>query len=230
MRAAVDRSATPVTARRAGTHPAIKARGRVLAAIAIVAVALVALSVLAITALSQQRGPALPPPSAARPLPPTPTVSVRPLRASVPTRLEIPKIGVKTSLMPLGLNSDHSLQVPPLSRAQEAGWYRYGPTPGAKGAAVIAGHVDTTRGPAVFFRLGRLRPGDVIRVHRQDGTTAEFRVDSAETASKNDFPTQKVYGRVGYAALRLITCGGPFDRGSGHYTDNIVVYAHLAAA
>lgn len=225
----MDQSANPVTGRGAGAHRSFKGRGRVLAAIGVVAVALIAMSALAVTALSSRRGPALPPPSAARPLSPTP-VPVRPLRPSAPTRLEIPKIGVTTPLMALGLNSDHSLQVPPLSRAQEAGWYRYGPTPGSTGAAVIVGHVDTTSGPAVFFRLGKLRPGDVIRVHREDGTTAEFRVDSAEAVSKNDFPTQKVYGRVGYPALRLITCGGSFDRGSGHYTDNIIVYAHLAAA
>lgn len=225
----MDQSATPVTAGRARAHRGFKARGRVLAAIGIVVVALIAISALAVTALRGQRGPALPPPSAARSLPPAPA-SVRPLRPSPPTRLEIPKIGVTSSLMPLGVNSDHSLQVPPLSRAQEAGWYRHGPTPGSKGAAVIVGHVDSTRGPAVFFKLGKLRPGDLIRVHRQDGTTAGFRVDSAEAVSKNDFPTQKVYGRVGYAALRLITCGGSFDRGSGHYTDNIIIYAHLATA
>jgi LPXTG-site transpeptidase (sortase) family protein len=229
MRAAVDQSAFPVTADRVPSRRGSNARGRVLAVIGVVTVALIALSALAVTALRGRRGPALPPPSAARSLPPSP-VSIRPLRPSVPTRLEIPKIGVTTSLMPLGLNSDHSLQVPPLSRAQEAGWYRYGPTPGAKGAAVIVGHVDSTRGPAVFFRLGKLRPGDLIRVHRQDGTTAGFRVDSAEAVSKNDFPTQKVYGRVGYAALRLITCGGSFNRESGHYTDNIIIYAHLTAA
>ena len=117
--------------------------------------------------------------------------------------------------------------MPPLSQAQEAGWYRLGPAPGARGAAVIAGHVDTTRGPAVFFRLGALRPGDLVRVRRQDETTATFRVDSVETVPKSAFPTAKVYGPVPYAGLRLITCGGPFDRRSGHYDDNFVVYGHL---
>lgn len=225
----MDQSASPATVGRVPPRRGSTARGRVLAVVGVALTALIALSALAVMALRGRQGPALPPPSAARPLPPAP-VSVRPLRPSVPTRLEIPKIGVTSSLMPLGLNSDHSLQVPPLSRAQEAGWYRYGPTPGSKGAAVIVGHVDSTRGPAVFFRLGKLRPGDLIRVHRQDGTTAGFRVDSAEVVSKNDFPTHKVYDRVGYAALRLITCGGTFDRGSGHYTDNIIVYAHLTTA
>lgn len=229
MRAAVDQSAPRVTGGRAPSRRGSMARGRVLAVIGVVLAALIALSALAVVAFRGREGPALPPPSAARPLPSAPA-SVRPLRPSAPVRLEIPKIGVTSSLMPLGLNSDHSLQVPPLSRAQEAGWYRYGPTPGSKGPAVIVGHVDSTRGPAVFFRLGKLRPGDLIRVHRKDGTTAGFRVDSAEIVSKNDFPSQKVYGRVGYAALRLITCGGAFNRGSGHYTDNVIVYAHLAAA
>jgi LPXTG-site transpeptidase (sortase) family protein len=171
-------------------------------------------------------GPPEPPPSAARPLPSVPAHAA-PLRSSTPVRLEIPKIGLSTALMPLGLNPDHSLEVPPLSRAQEAGWYRFGPTPGAKGAAVIAGHVDTTRGPAVFFRLGKLRPGDVVRVEREDGRTATFRVDSVEAVPKSAFPTRKVYGSVGYPGLRLITCGGSFDREAGHYTNNIIVYGHL---
>jgi sortase (surface protein transpeptidase) len=201
---------------------------RACVALAAGVAAVVVLSVL-VAAHSGRSGPPMPPaPGTARPLPAVPRAA-GPLRSSTPVRLEIPKIGVSTALMPLGLNPDHSLQVPPLSRAQEAGWYRYGPTPGAKGAAVIAGHVDSTRGPAVFFRLGDLRPRDVVRVHRQDGTTADFRVDAVEAVSKSAFPTQKVYGRVGYAALRLITCGGSFDHHSGHYTDNIVVYGHLVA-
>jgi sortase (surface protein transpeptidase) len=144
--------------------------------------------------------------------------------------LEIPEIGVDTALMPLGLTSGHSMEVPPLSRAQEAGWYKLGPSPGALGAAVIVGHVDTYQGPAVFYRLGSLRPGNVFRVTRQDGRTAVFRVDSVVTVSKSDFPTHKVFGRVRYAALRLITCGGPFDTETGHYTENVIVYARLATS
>jgi len=200
-------------------------RGPVIAGAALVAVAGVTLAMVVDHA--GQAGPPEPPPSAARPMPSVPG-HVAPLRSSRPLRLEIPKIRVTTALMPLGLNPDHSLEVPPLARAQEAGWYRFGPTPGAKGAAVIAGHVDTTRGPAVFFRLGRLRPGDVVRVEREDGRTATFRVDSVEAVPKSAFPTRKVYGRVGYPALRLITCGGSFDRASGHYTNNIIVYGHLS--
>src|SRR3954469_3714110 len=150
-----------------------------VAGIVLVALAGVALAVFMVVNRAGRSGPPEPPPSAARPLPSIPA-RVVPLRSSTPVRLEIPKIGVRTALMPLGLNADHSLEVPPLSRAQEAGWYRFGPTPGARGAAVIAGHVDTTRGPAVFSRLGKLRPGDVVRVEREDGRTATFRVDSVE--------------------------------------------------
>jgi LPXTG-site transpeptidase (sortase) family protein len=201
-------------------------RGPLVADIALVAAASVALAVLVIVDGAGRSGPPEPPPSAARPLPSVPAHAA-PLRSSTPVRLEIPKIGLSTALMPLGLNPDHSLEVPPLSRAQEAGWYRFGPTPGAKGAAVIAGHVDTTRGPAVFFRLGKLRPGDVVRVEREDGRTATFRVDSVEAVPKSAFPTRKVYGSVGYPGLRLITCGGSFDREAGHYTNNIIVYGHL---
>jgi sortase (surface protein transpeptidase) len=132
--------------------------------------------------------------------------------------------------MQLGLNSDHSMEVPPLYRVQEAGWYKLGPTPGTRGAAVIVGHVDTYQGPAVFYQLGRLRPGNVFRVQRKDGRIAVFRIDSVVTVSKRDFPTQKVFGRVNYAALRLITCGGPFDTQTGHYMDNVIVYASLVTS
>ncbi|MCO5972272.1 class F sortase [Actinoallomurus soli] len=200
---------------------------RALAILAVLLAAGAATTILLTRAVrSGRQGAPLPPPAAARPSAPV-SPPARPLRASPPVRLEIPRIGVDAAVMSLGLNPDRSLEVPPLSRAQEAGWYRLGPVPGATGAAVIAGHVDTTRGPAVFFRLGALRPGDVVRVGRRDGTTATFRVDSVEAVPKTAFPTQKVYGRVGYPALRLITCGGTFDHGTGHYDDNVIVYGHL---
>lgn len=201
---------------------------RVLALLAVLVTAGAVTTVTLVLAVhTGRRGAPLPPPSAARPLPSIPP-SADHLRASPPVRIEIPRIGVRAAVMSLGLNADHTLEVPPLSRAQDAGWYRLGAAPGAVGAAVIAGHVDTTRGPAVFFRLGALRAGDVVRVNRRDGTTATFRVDSVEMVAKSAFPTEKVYGHVGYAALRLITCGGVFDRRSGHYDDNVIVYGHLA--
>jgi LPXTG-site transpeptidase (sortase) family protein len=115
--------------------------------------------------------------------------------------------------------------VPSLSQAQLAGWYSKGPTPGERGPAVIVGHVDTKKGPAVFYGLGRLKPGDMVDVTRKDGKVAAFAVDSVEHVPKAHFPTQRVYGEVGFAGIRLITCGGDFK---GHsYTDNTIVYGHL---
>lgn len=149
------------------------------------------------------------------------------LPRSAPVRLEVPRIDVRTPLMKLAKNPDQTVETPPLSRAQEAGWYRLGAAPGSRGAAVVIGHVDTARGPAVFYRLGELRPGDQARVLRADGRTAVFRIDSVERVGKDRFPTQRVYGDPGYAAIRLITCGGRFDRGSGHYTDNVIAFGHL---
>lgn len=149
------------------------------------------------------------------------------LPRSVPLRLEVPRIGVRTSLMSLAKNADQTVETPPLSRARQAGWYRLGPSPGSRGAAVIIGHVDSVRGPAVFYRLGELRPGDLVSVLRADGRTAVFRIDSVERVDKNRFPTQRVYGDPGYAAIRLVTCGGRFDRASGHYTDNVIAFGHL---
>ncbi|WP_218006896.1 class F sortase [Microtetraspora fusca] len=164
-------------------------------------------------------------PTAAKPARPT----AKAMPASPPVRLEIPRIGVRTGLMTLGKNPDGTLEVPPLSRVDEAGWYRLGPAPGATGPAVIVGHVDSKQGPGVFFRLGDLRPGDTVKVSRQDGTQATFSVDSLESVRKDRFPTGKVYGMTDFPGLRLITCGGTFDQGSGHYLNNVIVYAHLVS-
>ncbi|MEV5413064.1 class F sortase [Thermopolyspora sp. NPDC052614] len=170
-------------------------------------------------------GPPQPPPSASAL--PARVKAAAALPASRPVRLEIPKIGVRTPLMTLGKNPDQTIEVPPLTRADTAGWYRLGPTPGSRGAAVIVGHVDTTTGPAVFYRLGRLRAGDKVRVFRRDGRPAIFVIDAVESVRKDRFPTAKVYADPGYPAIRLITCGGAFDANSGHYERNIIAYGHL---
>jgi sortase (surface protein transpeptidase) len=146
--------------------------------------------------------------------------------------LAIPAIGVHTHLIDLGLGPHHTLQVPPLTQAgvQEAGWYDLGPAPGQLGPAVIAGHVDSDQGPGMFFRLGALRPGDQIHVTRADGTVATFQVDAVDEYRKDNFPTRRVYGPVGYAGLRLITCGGRFDYQTHHYLSNVVIYATLTGS
>ncbi|MEV5752962.1 class F sortase [Actinoallomurus sp. NPDC052308] len=148
------------------------------------------------------------------------------LKAAAPLRVDVPRVGIHSRLIRVGLQHDGSLGVPPLSRAQLAGWYEKGPSPGERGPAVLVGHVDTKKGPAVFFRLSSLHPGDRIEVTRADGKVATFSVDSVERVPKKHFPTQRVYGDLNFAGLRLITCGGDFD---GHsYEDNTIVYAHLA--
>ena len=120
--------------------------------------------------------------------------------------------------------------MPPLE-SDEPGWYDGSPTPGEIGPAVILGHVDSARsGPAVFYDLAALLPGDTIGVTRADGTTVTFRVDEVARYPKRAFPTEAVYGDLDHAGLRLITCGGDFDRSAGSYEDNIVVYASAASA
>ena len=109
-------------------------------------------------------------------------------------------------------------------------WYRYSPTPGSLGPAIILGHIDSAAdGPSVFFRLGEMRRGDRIVVTRADGSIARFVVDAVQSFSKSAFPTQRVYGDIDHAGLRVLTCGGPFDSATGHYLRNIVVFASLSA-
>jgi sortase (surface protein transpeptidase) len=150
---------------------------------------------------------------------------VAPLPPAEPARLRIPAIGVTAPVRPLGLAADGTMQPP--AGNDLAGWYRGSPAPGALGPAVIAGHVDSRHGPAVFFRLRELRPGDRVLVDRVDGTTAVFRVDLLERHPKTAFPTRRAYGDIDHAGLRLITCTGRFDRAAGSYRDNLIVYASL---
>jgi hypothetical protein len=149
--------------------------------------------------------------------------------AAAPLTLVIPAIGVQSPLQHLGLNTDGSLETPaPGPHYDEAGWYRYSPTPGSLGPSIIVGHLDSAaNGPSVFFRLAALRQGDTVLITRADGSVAVFAVDEVHRYPKQRFPTQRVYGNTDHAALRLITCGGVFDRANGHYLDNIVVMASL---
>jgi sortase (surface protein transpeptidase) len=153
---------------------------------------------------------------------------VQPVQVPRPTALEIPAIGVKTPLIRLGLTRAGTLQVP--SSTTVAGWYTGSPRPGATGAAVIAGHIDSYLGPGVFFRLRELKPGNLIYVGRRHGSLAVFRVTAVRTFLKKKFPTADVYGPVPNAQLRLITCGGTFDPSTGHYLSNVIVFAVLASA
>lgn len=156
--------------------------------------------------------------------PPTPTVG---LGRSIPTWIDIPSIGARSTLVRLGLNPDRSIQVPPVDRPRQAGWYQYGPTPGQVGPAVILGHIDGDHQEGIFWRLHEVRTGDRITVGREDGSTATFAVAEVDDVHKSAFPTGAVYGNTPDPELRLITCGGAFDASTGHYLDNLIVYAKL---
>ncbi|GLW10487.1 hypothetical protein Misp01_56150 [Microtetraspora sp. NBRC 13810] len=168
--------------------------------------------------------PAAPPPLPAVQAPPP----VKTAKATRPTRLSIPHIGVSAPLSSLGLQKNREIEVPPLNERNLAGWYRLGPVPGEIGPAVIVGHVNNRQGPAVFSRLREVKRGDKIKVSRSDGRTVEFTVDGVEQVSKSTFPTNRVYSNLNDASLRLITCGGVFNPAKHSYTDNIIVYATLS--
>lgn len=163
--------------------------------------------------------PAAPPPvaSSGGARSPAPTQS-----RSAPVALRIPAINVSVGLSELGLNPDRTVEVP--GDFQQPGWFRLGPTPGEVGSAVILGHVDSYRGPAVFFRLGSLRPGNRIEVDLVNGDVVSFVVDSVQTHRKDQFPARQVYGSRGVSALQLVTCGGEFDARARSYLSNVVVY------
>jgi hypothetical protein len=150
------------------------------------------------------------------------------LPAVRPAHLRIPAIAVDSSLVDLGLLADGTLQVP--VDGSVAGWFTGSPTPGALGPAVLAAHVDWNHEPAVFSRLRDLGRGDEVDVVRRDGTTARFAVLAVEQYPKGAFPTGRVYGDIDHAGLRLITCGGAFDRAARSYRDDVVVYAGLVGS
>jgi len=214
--------------------PWLRRSSRRLAAAVVLGAGLVAVGVgttgLTVSALSPAHAAPLP----ARPAPiPAPTgrteapASVAAgQQAARPVSLSIPSIGVRTRLIHLGVNRDGTLQVP--SSTAVAGWYTGSPRPGMVGSAIIAGHVDSRTGPGIFFWLRTLRPGDRIYVGRADGTMAVFTVTRISKFAKDHFPTAAVYGPVPDSELRVITCGGIFDRSLGRYLSNVVVFARLA--
>jgi sortase (surface protein transpeptidase) len=162
---------------------------------------------------------------------PRPEEAAPPTRAtgaagnSRPVSIQIPVIGVDTGVVPVGLGPGRTMEVPAVDLA---GWYEPGPRPGEAGPAVIVGHVDSRRGPAVFFRLGQLHRGDRIVVGRAKGPARSFVVERVERKPKQALPTARIWKDTGQPVLRLITCGGSFDRASGHYRDNVIVYANLS--
>jgi len=181
--------------------------------------------------------PAPPPRKAARRQPANPSASRAPdkptaakigpfLPASAPTVLDIPSIGLHSSdFVDLKVAADGTLEVP--GSAKEVGFYSGGPTPGQLGPAVIGAHVDSTKGPGIFYNLGAAKPGAKVHVTREDGSVATFVIDKVELHPKDEFPTEDVYrGDFTRSEIRLVTCGGTFDPVE-HYLDNVIVFGHL---
>jgi len=159
----------------------------------------------------------------------SPAVPDLALPRSAPKRVSIPQIAVDAPFTQLTIGPTGQLNAPPAGDKNLVGWYKDGAAPGERGSAIIAGHVDTKTGPAVFLQLEALKPGATINITREDGIIASFKVDSVETFNKARFPNERVYSDAPTAQLRVITCGGAYDRKIKDYVDNVVVFAHLAS-
>ncbi|MFJ2814395.1 class F sortase [Streptomyces sp. NPDC087294] len=152
-----------------------------------------------------------------------------PLDPALPHRVDIPDLRVQAPVTARGLDAEGAIEPPPYDQAGTVGWYAAGTTPGAAGVALMVGHVDTDTRPAVFYRLSALHPGETIRVARADGRLAEFTIDDVRVQERQRFDAQQAFGphQRGRAELRLITCGGTFDRATHSYTANVIVSAYL---
>ncbi|WP_442812029.1 class F sortase [Streptomyces sp. NBC_01803] len=179
-------------------------------------------------------GPSAPPqPESARQEPaeadqPSPGSQAQPLPPAVPTWVSIPSIAVEAPLTNVGLDPEGWMEAPPQEIQNLAGWYEGAAAPGTPGTAVIVGHVDNAAGPAVFYGLGAVRLGDSVEVIREDGVAVRFEIYDIAVYAKGNLP-ESVYHDTGQAELRIITCGGSFEQGSG-YTDNVVVFARMTSA
>lgn len=167
-----------------------------------------------------------PTPSARPARRPTRTPPPRPLPRSRPTSFRIPSLGIGAPITGIALIKGRELATPPVDKPKLVGWYEGGPTPGESGTAIAVGHRDTRTGPAVFAALAQVKPGNVIEAGRADGRTAVYTVDRVKVFDKAGFPDKEVYGPVRRPELRVITCGGFFNRRTG-YSSNVVVFAHL---
>lgn len=175
--------------------------------------------------------PAAPPASASASAPAAATPSAAPTTSPqvvegigvTPTRVAIPAIDLDQPLIDLGIAPDGRMEVP--VDFDDVGWFTGGGRPGGRGPTVIAAHVDSRVGPAAFARLAELGVGDEVSVQDVDGGSTRYAVTEVADFAKADFPTARVFGAQPTDQLRLITCGGIFDRSVGHYEDNRVVFA-----
>ncbi|MFE0276706.1 class F sortase [Streptomyces sp. NPDC058992] len=162
------------------------------------------------------------------PLPP----AREPLAPVGPTKVDIPSIGVSAPVVARGLDTTGAVEPPPFATPDAVGWFGTGTRPGAEGAALFVGHVDTRTEPAVFYGLSAARPGETVKVTRTDGSVAVFTIEDVQVVGRDRFDARKVYGvhHPGRAELRLITCGGTYDKKTASYTANVVVSAYLTDA
>ncbi|WP_308331291.1 class F sortase [Terracoccus luteus] len=145
---------------------------------------------------------------------------------AAPVSIAISSVGITAPVGQVGLNRDGTIGVP--TDPRQAAWYRLGSRPGNRGPAVIVGHLDSAVGPAAFYRLSEVRPGQTVTVTRADRSVARFTIDAVRSYRRDHFPTTTVYGPTDYAGLRLITCGGAYDHRTKSYESNTVVFARLA--
>ncbi|MFF5181746.1 class F sortase [Micromonospora sp. NPDC000316] len=227
--ATTDPDARPLPPSRPAGSPLARRRFDPGPGLPVLAVAALMVLIVAMLGVEQVTGISVLPDSLSAGLRPAPK-KFPVLSASRPTGLTIQTIDLRAPVHDVGIASDGTIAVPDAARAQEAGWYDQGPTPGQYGPAVIVGHVDTTSGPAVFHELGELRSGDEIEVTRSDHSVAVFEVDSVERYDKDRLPVDEVYGDFSRPGLRLITCGGRWVGGQTGYSDNVVVFASLVKA
>ncbi len=164
-------------------------------------------------------------PPLASPPPSVGPAPIQPVASALPTGLRIADAGVNSGLKAVYTQPDGTLDVP--VDIGMPGWWAQGALPGDVGPAVIVGHVDSYVGPGVFFRVRSMKPGQLVEVSRADGSTVVYAIDGIREFAKDKFPTALVYGRTPTAVLRLVTCGGAFDRSTGHYLDNVVAFGHL---
>ncbi|MFI5670280.1 class F sortase [Streptomyces sp. NPDC051704] len=152
-----------------------------------------------------------------------------PLAASVPARVDVPSMGIRAPVVSRGLDAQGAIEPPPYESPGTVGWWGGGAKPGEAGAALLVGHVDTASKPAVFYGLSSAKPGDRVRVVRMDGSVAEFTIEDVRVYERARFDADRAYGpRIrGRAELRLVTCGGTYDKAAGEYTANVVVSAYL---
>lgn len=156
--------------------------------------------------------PSAPPGGAVEPLP-------------EPERIRVPAMDLDERLIDLGIAGDGTMEVP--ADPDRVGWFAGGGRPGGPGPTVVAAHVDSLEGPAVFARLSDVAPGDEVLLDTAAGT-ATYVVTGVRAVPRDDFPTARVFGATRRDLVRLITCHGPYDRGGAGYAENLVVTARRA--